>query len=93
MSPCLFTSLTHRPQNGGKSTQNVYDPTSGRYVRFPFFSGSHGWQWARERSLNDSSVWTYDLGENRWRNRSTEGGLPTPRLAPDRSDGHAQGVS
>ena len=29
------------------------------------FSGSHGWQWARELSLNDSSVWTYDLGENR----------------------------
>ena len=24
------------------NNQNVYDPTSGRYVRFPFFSGSHG---------------------------------------------------
>ncbi len=51
------------------NAQNVYDPTSGRYVQFPFFSGSHGWQWARELSLNDSSVWTYDLGENRWRNQ------------------------
>ncbi len=63
------------------NAQNVYDPTSGRYVRFPLFSGSHGWQWARELSLNDSSVWTYDLGENRWRNRRP---LPTPRLAPYR---------
>ncbi|MBC7817928.1 MAG: hypothetical protein IAG10_13635 [Planctomycetaceae bacterium] len=63
------------------NAQNVYDPTSGRYVRFPFFSGSHGWQWARELSLNDSSVWTYDLGENRWRNRRP---LPTPRLTPYR---------
>lgn len=63
------------------NAQNVYDPTSGRYVRFPFFSGSHGWQWARELYLNDSSVWTYDLGENRWRNRRP---LPTPRLAPYR---------
>ena len=63
------------------NNQNVYDPTSGRYVRFPFFSGSHGWQWARELYLNDSSVWTYDLGENRWRNRRP---LPTPKLAPYR---------
>ena len=31
--------------------------------------------------MNDSSVWTYDLGENRWRNRRP---LPTPRLAPYR---------
>ena len=63
------------------NAQNVYDPTSGRYIRFPFFSGSHGWQWARELYLNDSSVWTYDLSENRWRNRRP---LPTPRLAPYR---------
>lgn len=63
------------------NNQNVYDPMSGRYVRFPFFSGSHGWQWARELYLNDSSVWTYDLGENRWRNRRP---LPTPKLAPYR---------
>ncbi len=63
------------------NNQNVYDPTSGRYVRFPFFSGSHGWQWARELYLNDSSVWTYDLGENCWRNRRP---FPTPRLAPYR---------
>lgn len=63
------------------NNQNVYDPVAGRYVRFPFFSGSHGWQWARELYLNDSSVWTYDLGENRWRNRRP---LPTPKLAPYR---------
>lgn len=63
------------------NTQNVYAPTAGRYIRFPFFSGSHGWQWARELYLNDSSVWTYDLATNRWRNMRP---LPTPRLAPYR---------
>ncbi len=48
--------------------QNLLDPTSGRYIRFPAFSASHGWQWWREVYLNDASVWTYDLPQNRWRN-------------------------
>jgi hypothetical protein len=64
------------------NAQNVYDPTIQRYIRFPFFSGSHGWQWERELYLNDSSVWTYDLANNRWRNMRP---LPTPRMAPYRS--------
>jgi hypothetical protein len=63
------------------NAQNVYDPTTGRYIRFPKFSGSHGWQWWREIYLNDSSVWTYDLAKNRWKNMRP---LPTPRLAPYR---------
>ena len=63
------------------NAQNVYDPTIGRYIRFPFFSGNHGWQWQRELYLNDSSVWTYDLAANRWRNMRP---LPTPRLAGTR---------
>ncbi|HSG70656.1 MAG TPA: kelch repeat-containing protein, partial [Planctomycetaceae bacterium] len=63
------------------NAQNVYDPTIGRYIRFPFFSGSHGWQWQRELYLNDSSVWTYDLESNTWRNMRP---VPTPRLAPYR---------
>jgi hypothetical protein len=63
------------------NAQNVYDPTRGRYIRFPFFSGNHGWQWARELYLNDSSVWTYDPVTNRWRNMRP---LPAPRLAPYR---------
>ncbi len=48
--------------------QNVFDPVQSRYLRFPSFSGSHGWQWWREIYLNDSSVWSYDLAENKWRN-------------------------
>ena len=63
------------------NAQNVYAPTIGRYIRFPKFSGSHGWQWWREIYLNDSSVWTYDLAENRWKNMRP---LPAPRLAPYR---------
>lgn len=72
------------------NNQNVYSPINSRYIRFPYFSGSHGWQWARELYLNDSSVWTYDLGTNRWRNQRP---LPTPRLAPYRCaswDSHEQ---
>jgi hypothetical protein len=48
--------------------QNVFDPQRGRYLRLPSFSGSHGWQWWREIYLNDSSVWSFDLAENKWRN-------------------------
>jgi hypothetical protein len=59
--------------------QNVFDAARRNYVRFPSFSGSHGWQWWREIYLNDSSVWTYDLASNVWRNMRP---LPTPRLAP-----------
>lgn len=59
--------------------QHVFDPIQGRYLRFPAFSGSHGWQWWREIYLNDSSVWTYDLTSNAWCNRRP---LPTPHLAP-----------
>lgn len=56
--------------------QNVFDPIAGRYVRFAAFSASHGWQWLREVYLNDTSSWTYDLAENRWRNMRP---YPTPR--------------
>ncbi len=59
--------------------QNVFDPDASRYIRFPSFSGSHGWQWGREIYLNQSAVWTYDLETNLWRNRRP---FPAPKLAP-----------
>ena len=59
--------------------QNIYDPVHERYVRFPAFSGSHGWQWFREIYLNDSTVWVYDLDSNRWRNLRP---VPTPSVSP-----------
>jgi hypothetical protein len=59
--------------------QNVFDPVRGRFLRFPAFSGSHGWQWFREIYLKNSSVWAYDLAGNTWRDRRP---LPEPRLAP-----------
>ncbi len=62
--------------------QNVFDPVQNRYVRFPAFSGSHGWQWWREIYLNDSSVWTYDPAAKSWRNRRP---LPAPHPRPLRS--------
>lgn len=59
--------------------QNLFDPLTGRYLRFPAFSGSHGWQWFRGIYLNDSSLWTYDLLTNTWRNMRP---LPTAHPRP-----------
>ena len=81
--PATWTWTLHEPnvQPPGVccAQQNVYDPLRALYVRFPSFSGSHGWQWRREIELNQSSVWTYDLAANRWRDRRP---LPAPALAP-----------
>ena len=62
--------------------QNVFDPVGGRYLRFPAFSGSHGWHWFRENYLNNSSVWSYDLSKNTWRDMRP---VPTPQPRPLRS--------
>jgi hypothetical protein len=59
--------------------QNVFDPVGGRFVRFPAFSGSHGWQWYREIYLSNSAVWSYDLASNTWRDLRP---LPAPVLRP-----------
>jgi len=45
---------------------NVFHPRLRKFVRFPAFSGGHGWQSPREISLKNSSVWTYDLDSNTW---------------------------
>lgn len=58
--------------------QNLFDPISQRYVRFPAFSGSHGWQWFREIYLNNSTIWVYDLDTNRWRNLRP---VPAPHVS------------
>ena len=74
------------------AAQHVFDPGRGLYIRFPSFSGNHGWQWHREIYLNDSSVWVYDLETNTWRNRRP---LPAPHIAPLRCaawDGHSEQV-
>jgi hypothetical protein len=57
--------------------QNAYDPVRARYLRFPAGSGGHGWQWRRELDLNGSSVWSYDLDANRWRDPRP---LPAPSI-------------
>jgi len=48
-------------------------------LRFPAFSGSHGWQWQREIYLNQSSGWSYDLDATLWHNLRS---FPTVPLAP-----------
>jgi len=47
--------------------QNVFHDALRKLIRFPAFSGSHGWQSFREIYLKNSSVWTYDLDTNTWR--------------------------
>jgi hypothetical protein len=57
--------------------QNVFDPVGGRFIRFPAFSGSHGWQSFREIHLKNTSVWTYHQPTNTWMNMRP---CPEPRL-------------
>jgi len=57
--------------------QNVFDEAGGRFVRFPAFSGSHGWQSFREIRLKNSAVWTYDLAANTWRDMRP---CPSPQI-------------
>lgn len=59
--------------------QNVFDLDGNRFLRFAGFSGNHGWQWFREIYLNNSAVWSYDLGTNTWRDLRT---VPAPRVGP-----------
>src|SRR5262245_19108830 len=64
------------------NAQNLFSPSTGRFVRFPAFSGSHGWHWFRENYLNNSSVWTYDLATNTWRDMRP---VPTQHPRPLRA--------
>src|SRR5262245_41716391 len=59
--------------------QNLFDPDQGRFIRFPAFSGSHGWQWYREIYLSNSTALNYDLATSTWRDRRP---VPAPRIAP-----------
>ena len=59
------------------NAQNLYDPLTGRFLRFPAFSGSHGWHWFRENYLSNTSVWSYDVASNTWRDMR-----PVPTLHP-----------
>lgn len=59
--------------------QNVFDLDQNRFVRFPAFSGSHGWHWFRENYLNNTTVWNYDLATNTWRDRRP---VPSPVVSP-----------
>lgn len=59
--------------------QNLFDPVHGRFLRFKSFSGSHGWQSFREISLSNSSVWSYDVATNTWRDLRP---FPEPNIAP-----------
>jgi hypothetical protein len=59
--------------------QNVFHDALGRYIRFPAFSASHGWQSLREVWLKDSSVWTFDPAGGSWLDMRP---LPAPALRP-----------
>ena len=47
---------------------NVFDAACRRFVRFPAFSNSHGWQWIRKIHLRNYTAWAYDDVANLWRN-------------------------
>src|SRR5262249_14512561 len=70
---------TRAPPGVCCAQQNVFDPIGGRFLRFPAFSGSHGWHWYRENYHTNTPVWSYDLPSNTWRELRP---APAPRLAP-----------
>lgn len=59
--------------------QNVFHDALGKFIRFPAFSNSHGWQSVREVALKNTSVWTYDYPNNTWTNMRP---MPEPQLHP-----------
>lgn len=58
----------YSPPGACCNRDQVFDIANRRYVRFPSFSASHGWQWRREVYQMQSSAWTYDYAANQWRN-------------------------
>jgi len=58
---------------------NVFDPVHGRFIRFPAFFYSHGWQWRRTGYTRDSSAWSYEASTKTWRNMRP---LPEPWPRP-----------
>ncbi|HXU10443.1 MAG TPA: fibronectin type III domain-containing protein, partial [Candidatus Binatia bacterium] len=58
--------------------QNVFDTARNRFLRFKAAGGNHGWQWYREIYLNNSSLWSYDLPTNTWRDLRP---LPEPPIS------------
>ncbi|MCG3179522.1 MAG: hypothetical protein BIFFINMI_01858 [Phycisphaerae bacterium] len=71
----------YRPPGACCNRDQVFDTASRRYVRFPSFSASHGWQWRREVYQMQSSAWTYDYATNQWRNMRPR---PEPTPGPMR---------
>jgi hypothetical protein len=57
------------------ASQQVFDTGRNRFLRVRAASGSHGWHWFRMLYLNNSSVWSYDLATNTWRDMRP---LPEP---------------
>ena len=83
LDPATMTWEHHQPNRSPPpvccAQQNVFDADQNRFLRFKSFSGNHGWQWFREIYLNNSSVWSFDLATNTWRDLRP---LPEPSLGP-----------
>lgn len=67
------------PPGASCDTQTAFETAGNHFLRFPAFSGQHGWHWFREDYLSTSSVWSYDLVQDSWRDMRP---LPAPRLSP-----------
>ena len=57
------------------AAQQVFDTAQNRFLRIRSATGNHGWQWFRGVYLNNSSMWSYDLATNTWRDMRP---LPEP---------------
>jgi len=64
----MLSETSTSPPGNCCCRDNVFDPVHGRFLRFPAFFYSHGWQWRRTGYTRDSSVWSYDAAAKTWRN-------------------------
>ncbi|MCG3177949.1 MAG: hypothetical protein BIFFINMI_00272 [Phycisphaerae bacterium] len=61
-----FLQPNNSPPGNCCCRENVRDPDANAFVRFSYPAFGHGWMWDRARYLREDSVWTFDLGADRW---------------------------
>jgi hypothetical protein len=56
------------PPGSSQTGASVFAACARRFVRFPAYSNSHGWQWTRMIGMRNWSSWAYDNATGTWRN-------------------------
>jgi len=63
-----YLQTNNNPPGNCCCRENAQCGLDNKFYRFSYPSFGHGWYWDRSRYLREDSVWTYDLGKNKWTN-------------------------